>query len=145
MSRKPVYRASSKRNPKPHRRLASVQPSGQRGEPDQIALSKSGGGVHFAHRHLGVRDDPPTGAPTRPQSREPKAEPIRPQAHSFAAERVHREAVELRLSVPDIAEQKLGEGIASCGETEDYPNKRTKSERDCNRTLTRGRNGGIRQ
>ena len=87
-----------------------MQPSGQRGEPDQIALSKSGGGVHFAHRHLGVRDDPPTGAPTRPQSREPKAEPIRPQAHSFAAERVQREAVELRLSVPDIAEQKLGEG-----------------------------------
>jgi hypothetical protein len=113
VSRKPAYRASSKRNPKPHRRRASVQPSGQRGEPDQIALSTSGGGVHFAHRQgedLGVRDDPPTGAPTSPQAREPKAEPFRPQAHSFEAERVHREAGELRLSVPDIGEQKLGEG-----------------------------------
>jgi hypothetical protein len=52
---------------------------------------------------LGGRDDPPTGAPTSPQAREPKAEPFRPQAHSFEAERVHREAGELRLSVPVIA------------------------------------------
>ena len=57
-----------------------------------------------------MRDDPPTGAPTSPQARDPKAEPFRPQAHSFEAERVHREAGELRLSVPDIGEQKLGEG-----------------------------------
>jgi hypothetical protein len=44
------------------------------------------------------------------EAREPKGEPFRPQAHSFVADRVHREAGELRLSVPDIGEHKLGEG-----------------------------------
>jgi hypothetical protein len=114
VSRKPAYRASFKRNPKPDRRRASVQPPAQRGETDQTALSTSTGvGVHFAHRQgeeLRVRDDPPTGAPTSPQTREPKGEPFRPQAHSFEAKR--REAVKLRLSAPDIGEQKLGEGLS---------------------------------
>ena len=100
------------RGPKPDLRRASVQPSG-----DQTALSTStGAGVHFAQRqreNLRRHDDPPTGAPTSPQAREAKVPPFRPQAHSFEAERVYgREAVKLRLSAPDISEQKLGEGLS---------------------------------
>ena len=122
-----------------------MQPSGQRGEPDQTALSTSTRAeVHFAHRQgedLRVRDDQPTGASTSPQAREPKAEPFRPHAHSFQAERVHgREAVELRLSAPDIGEQKLGRRSRNCllwGNRALANNVQSK-RRDCDRTPTHG-------
>jgi len=55
-----------------------------------------------------------TNPPARRQARKlasRKLNPFVPTAHSFEAERVHgRKAVELRLSAPDIGEQKLGEG-----------------------------------